>query len=543
MARAIPVPEPDGSRREWIGFIVDRTERRRAREVADALQAALDSERRILEAVVDQAPTGVAVLWGPEHRYRFFNERYVDLVPEGRIARGRAVREALPEAGAVIPLLDRARAGETLQSRDFAVRFDDERSFGGHRYYDISYTPLLEAEGPGGVLILVTETTEEVRRRQDLERRLDEERRRAEELQHALLPEVAGELPGLEVAVRYLPGAEGVSVGGDWYDVVPLDEGRVAIVIGDVGGRGIGAARVMGQLRSALRAYLVQDLEPAAALTELARLCARLDLSDMVTAGIGVLDLRDATMTYANAGHLPPLIWRADGGVELAAVHRGIPIGAPDPSFEDVVLDLPAGSVVALYTDGLVEKRTRSLADTMEELRGRAEGLESAPEERADELLRAVRTQGLDDDVALLVCRTGVPVVVDDAGSRFTGRFAGEPRSIALIRHGVGALAVRGGFDRDAIHAVHLAVTEAATNAIVHAYEDREGDLEVTARLHDDELEVVVADSGPGLAPRADSPGLGFGLPLMAGLATRMDLVQRDPGTAVHLVFRRTVAA
>ena len=124
----------------------------------------------------------------------------------------------------------------------------------------------------------------------------------------------------------------------------------------------------------------------------------------------------------------------------------------------------------------------------------------------------------------------------------FEASFPARPTQLPRIRRAVGEAARGMGADEAVLVQITLAVTEAATNAIVHAYQERDGDLEVTARLHDDELEVVVADSGPGLAPRADSPGLGFGLPLMAGLAARMDLVQRDPGTAVHLVFRRSTA-
>lgn len=536
--RGVPVFGADEDQPlEWIGFIEDVTDQR-------VLEAALEGERRVLQQVIAQAPAGVGLVWGPEHRYRYFNAPYLDLAPDGRIEVGRSVAEATPEAAAlVLPMLDRARAGEAVRTQDLRVPFDDERSFEGHRYYDVTFSPVTEDNGrPGGVLVVAGETTEQVRRRSDLERRLQDERRGAEQLQRALLPEAVHPPDGLEVAVRYLPGGgPGVSVGGDWYDLIPLDEGRVAVVVGDVGGRGVEAARIMAQLRSALRAYVLQDLRPAAALEELSRLCFRLDLVDMTTVGVGIVDRRAGTLTYAGAGHHAPLLRHRDGDAIVLAVHRGPPIGVPAARYVDDVIALPPCSTLVLCTDGLIERRDQPLDGMLDRLRLAIESGPDEPEALADHLLSTMLGgRSPEDDVALLVCRTD-PVAADPevVPTRMTGRFPGVPESVAAIRHELAEMAARCGFDEATIAAVALAVTEAATNAIVHAYEHREGDLEVSAEVVDGELQVVIADTGPGLVPRADSPGLGLGLPLMAHFAARMDVVQRDPGTALHLVFRR----
>jgi PAS domain S-box-containing protein len=409
--RGAPVVGEDGEVQEWIGTAVDVTEQRAARDVEHRLQAELESERRMLEEIVARAPMAVAVLRGPSHEFRLFNERYLDLVPPGRVRIGMTVADALPEAEVAIPLLDRVLAGEIVALSELGIPFDDERSYRGHRHYDIVYTPILEAGLSVGVLVTATEVTETVRRRDDLERQLLEERLLAEQLQHALLPEGLPEIDGLSFAVRYLPAGEGVGVGGDWYDVVALADGRVMVTIGDVCGRGLGAATVMSQVRSAIRAYALEDPEPASVLARVARFVDDLGLPDMITAAVGLVDRAGGTLTLANAGHLAPVLLTPGAAPSLLPVALDPPLGAGRDAYRSVTVPFGPGSMLALYTDGVVERRDLSIAATLEELRSAAEaGARTTAAELCETLTAyARRDGGIADDAALLICAVDVP--------------------------------------------------------------------------------------------------------------------------------------
>jgi PAS domain S-box-containing protein len=396
----------DGVPQEWIGTAVDITDQRVAQTIEHRLQATLDGERRMLEDIVTRAPLAVAVLHGPEHEFRMYNDRYLDLVPNSRVLVGARVIDALPEAGVAIPLLDRALAGETVALSELGIPFDDERSYRGHRHYDIVYAPVMEGSHPVGVLVTAAEVTDKVRRRDDLERQLLEERHIAEQLQRALLPEGLPAIAGLSLAVKYLPAGQGEGVGGDWYDVIELADDRVLVTIGDVCGRGVQAATVMSQVRSAIRAYALEDPDPASVLTRVAHYATALGLPDMITAIVGLLEPANERLTLANAGHLAPLLVAPGGVPRLADVHVDPPLGSDRTHYRNKVVDFAAGSMLALYTDGVVERRDRSIATTIEHLRQAAQDGRHAT---ADELCatltaHAQRTGGISDDAALLVC-------------------------------------------------------------------------------------------------------------------------------------------
>lgn len=192
-------------------------------------------------------------------------------------------------------------------------------------------------------------------------RRSHLDRAAAVALQRSLLPARPPALPGLDVAVRYVPGAQ-VGVGGDWYDVFDLPSGHVGIVIGDVAGSGLHAAVVMGRIRSALRAYAMETDDPADVLTRLDRKVQRFEPDAMATAVYAVLDPDLGTATLSNAGHLPPVMMYPDRPSALLTIVPDLPLGAYRGALRhNTRLPLRPGEGLFLYTDGLVERRARGI--------------------------------------------------------------------------------------------------------------------------------------------------------------------------------------
>jgi PAS domain S-box-containing protein len=237
----------------------------------------------------------------------------------------------------------------------------------------------------------------------------------AEQLQRSLLPQLTG-IPGLDHAARYLPGSTAAQVGGDWYDLFQLPDGAVGIAVGDVMGHDMTAAASMGQLRSVLQSYAWQGSAPAVVLDRLDQLVQGLDMAQLATCLYGRLepaaDGAARRLRLANAGHLPPAVRRPDGSVQLVDTSTSLLVGAALGTVrEEVELDVLPGSVVVLYTDGLVEHRGRPIDQGLAAL---AEALRTAPDTDADavceHLLSELAYGDLDDDVALLVVRVLGPV-------------------------------------------------------------------------------------------------------------------------------------
>ncbi|MCE3554692.1 fused response regulator/phosphatase [Pseudonocardia sp. RS11V-5] len=222
-------------------------------------------------------------------------------------------------------------------------------------------------------------------------------------LQRAFLPTAPAAPPGVEVAVRYVPAAQNTEIGGDFYEVVELGEGRLLLAIGDVSGHSIHAATVMVELRHALRAYAVEGHGPAAILQRLEDMLRRYHPREFATVCVMVLDTVRDVVTVANAGHLAPLLASPEGTVPLTV--RGPMLGLRRTHEADSVLALPPRWTLVLYTDGLVEKRGVDLDAALEELRA-AVSVDPAPEELGDRLLG--RFAGVrEDDIALLILRGG----------------------------------------------------------------------------------------------------------------------------------------
>ncbi|GGM31451.1 PP2C family protein-serine/threonine phosphatase [Dactylosporangium sucinum] len=222
-------------------------------------------------------------------------------------------------------------------------------------------------------------------------------------LQRSLLPARPPAVPGLDVAVRYVPGAE-VGVGGDWYDVFDLPSGHVGIVIGDVAGSGLRAAVVMGRIRSALRAYAMETADPADVLTRLDRKVQRFEPDAMATVVYAVVDPDLSGVTLSSAGHLPPVV-AAGSAPALAEVTPDLPLGAyPEASRHNTRLPLEPGTALFLYTDGLIERRDRALSDGLKQLVG---SVRAAPADTicAEAMAALLYDRAPTDDVAVLAVR------------------------------------------------------------------------------------------------------------------------------------------
>ena len=234
----------------------------------------------------------------------------------------------------------------------------------------------------------------------------EREREVAMALQRSVLPAVLPAVGGLEVDARYLPAEADVRVGGDWYDALVLPDGRVALSVGDVSGHGLAAGAAMGQLRNALRAYLVEGHRPSEALAHLNRLLLLTGSESMASVVCALVDPASGEVEWASAGHPPMLCLRAGAAERLAEPH-GVLLGATDESaYPRAQLRLGAGDALVLYTDGLVERRGEDIEVAIDALGGvlASEAVQSAAS-LCDRALEALGDGTRDDDVCVLVLR------------------------------------------------------------------------------------------------------------------------------------------
>jgi hypothetical protein len=269
-----------------------------------------------------------------------------------------------------------------------------------------------------GTLLLTGFVETAGRRRDAAEALYQSEHHIAETLQRSLLPTLPA-VGDLQLAARYLASGKHQEVGGDWFDVFPVDGERLGIVIGDVMGHDLAAASAMAQIRAALRAYAIDGRPPAEVLTRLAELVETLNLAQLVTVVYGVLDAPapdgSRVLSYTNAGHLPPLLRHPDGRTESLEGGHTVVIGAPLTGVvEQGERTILPGSALVLFTDGLVERPGASLEDAIERL-ARSIAAQQQPDAEAlcDHILRDISADELRDDVALLVLRlpsTGAPL-------------------------------------------------------------------------------------------------------------------------------------
>ncbi|QNN51549.1 SpoIIE family protein phosphatase [Nocardioides mesophilus] len=319
----------------------------------------------------------------------------------------------------------------------------------------------------------------------------------ADELQRSLLPERSYDLEHLDVATYYRAGVEGTQVGGDWYDIIDLGAGRTAFVVGDVMGRGVRAASVMGQLRSAVRAFAKLDLPPSDILEHVDGVVQDLDGDQMVTCVYAVFDSGDQSLRVANAGHLPPLLVTADRDLELVGT-TGPPLGAGYFGMSTDLVQLAAGATVTFYTDGLVERRDRDLDVGIDALG--AQLLQHADADVQDlpaTLVSALLPDGPEDDVAVLVTRVDTTPLGTTAAYQLPIDESMPATARRMVRERLRDWEVA----TDVTHDVVLMVSEVVTNAYLHGRPP----IDLRLRLSGEELTVEVHDRG-AYRPRRQRP-------------------------------------
>ncbi|WP_051683788.1 SpoIIE family protein phosphatase [Blastococcus sp. URHD0036] len=354
-------------------------------------------------------------------------------------------------------------------------------------------------------------------------------------LQRSLLPAALPQLAGLALAAEYLPGAVGSSAGGDWYDVVELDEDRVAIAVGDVVGQGPAAAAVMGQLRSALSAALMQGCAPAEALELLDRFAARLPGALASSAACLVVDRTAGRVRWARAGHPPPLLVTGEGVTLLDGAGSGAVLGVPDrPPYSEGTAAVAPGTTLVLYTDGLVERRDEALDAGLARITAAAERHAAAEPGRLVRHLLAdvLADNDRPDDVAVIAARVVPPPLAE--------RLPADPARLSRIRRTVSAWTLAAGLPADSVDDLQLALGEALANAVEHAYagSGHAGEAEYSLeRDADGSVRVRVRDNGTWRPPPADKGFRGRGIELIRALAEDVG-IGPAPGGGTEAVFR-----
>ena len=360
-----------------------------------------------------------------------------------------------------------------------------------------------------------------------------EQRRVAEAVQRALLPQELLPTPGVEAAARYLPAAQAARLGGDWYDLFPLGDGRIGIAIGDVVGRGLPAATLMAQLRTTLRAYALEGQGPAQVMQRVDAILGYLGGTTMTTAAYLALDPGAHALTMASAGHPPPLVVTPDGRASYLAVAGGVALGvARGTQYRDETFQLLPGSTLLLYTDGVVEQRGEPLETGLERLRLIAEREHASLDALCDAVIEElVADTAAADDVALIAARV-VPL-----GDRLVTHWPARVESLVGVRDILRRWLRHHGANEDEVYDIVVACQEACANAVEHAYGPGEQFFEVEAGHEDACIEIVVSDHGQWRRPRGSHRGRG--LPLMEALMNSVEVRRGDDGTIV--VLRRAV--
>ena len=314
--------------------------------------------------------------------------------------RGRQAKEAVPFGDTVLTLVVAPR-------RALAGAFPKELP------WIIAIVGVLLALGAGRVTVrLIHRRRAAEHLSLELERAVGEnlqlyaeQRNIARTLQHALLPDDLPQIPGAEASARYEPGEQGMEIGGDWYDVIPLDDQRMLVVVGDVTGRGLRAAATMASLRYAIHAYAAQNDPPAMILTKLSKLLSVAASGQLATVLCALIDIGRRTVTVTSAGHLPPLLINGDRG-EYVVSEVGLPIGVQDgAAYTSTTVTAPPEATFLAFTDGLVERRGEPLDRSLARLRDAASGNHIGLPELLSKLVADLRHGPSEDDTAIVGLR------------------------------------------------------------------------------------------------------------------------------------------
>lgn len=367
----------------------------------------------------------------------------------------------------------------------------------------------------------------------DNARLYDRERTIAQTLQRAALPRDLPSMPGIAVHSAYVAGAMASEVGGDWYDAFWLPDGRIAVSIGDVAGRGLQAAVAMGQIRHGLRMAAFEDSRPSTVLSRVDRLLGSTLPEEMVTAVFGVIDPTARTFTYSNAGHPSPILGMANDRVDVLE-DRGPPLGFMRTRERgDFVVHLDSGGFLILYTDGLIELHHDPMRGQDALLNAVRDEIRTPSGDRAGAVLRRVLGDaGPRDDIALLsVSLAHEPV------SRFDLTLPAIPSALPLVRQSVRQIGQLLGLPDDRTAELEIALGEAVNNVIEHAYGVVPGTVHVRGGVEDGALVITVEDTGQWRPPSA-APHTGRGLVIIRALVDEVQIDAEPSGTRVRLVVR-----
>ncbi|HYN96144.1 MAG TPA: SpoIIE family protein phosphatase [Pilimelia sp.] len=361
----------------------------------------------------------------------------------------------------------------------------------------------------------------------------EQQRDVAETLQRSLLADVLPTDRRFAIETHYRTATQGLQVGGDWYDAFLITGDKLAIVVGDVVGRGIEAASTMGQLRSAIRALAATELGPARLLERLDRFVDRLPSAHMATVAYAEIVLSTGEMVYSCAGHMPPLLHPPGADPQLLWGGRSAPLGSRvgrTARVEDT-LPLPAGARLLLYTDGLIERRDRLLDEGFALLSDALGQRRDAPlAELVTQLADALVGTERRDDVCLLCLRFG-------AEPRLERVIPADATQIAALRKDLRGWLGAHDVDEDTGHAVVLACSEAVANAIEHGYrDDPAGVVVINAVRTTDGVQLRVSDRGSWRPERADV-ARGRGLFMIRQLMDDVT-VETDGGTTITMRLR-----
>ncbi|MGW8400157.1 SpoIIE family protein phosphatase [Streptomyces lydicus] len=534
-------------------------ERRRHTSVVERTTAALAHARTVREVI--------AVLADEQGLSRLGAENIIlGLVEAGRI---RLVSEG--KAGSFVPDLEYTRVGDEFPMsevvRTLTPRYVHSRAQFRNNYPRLwhaieplnvnsaAYLPLIAQGRPIGVIGLFFERESSFGDQernvllalgssiaQSLARAMlyDQEHDLAAELQQAMLPRRIPGVPGAQIAVRYRSARMGRDIGGDWYDVIPLPNGRVAAVIGDVQGHDTQAAALMGQLRIVLRAYAAEGHSPATVMGRASAFLNELETERFATCIYVDADLSTGAARIVRAGHVDPLLRHAEGICRRLPVAGGLPLGISSEfrrlDYPVTTVQLAPGDTLLLCTDGIVERPGIDLDDGMRQLAREVRDGPQDVQQLADRLCGADRAG--DDDMALLLMRRlGAPE--RDTVGRFRQHIApADPEGLSAARHMIRA-AVRAWGAAERSEEIELVADELITNALLHT----DGEAVVNIRMpHSVErrLRLEVEDHSSSL-PRRREPGeagvSGRGLLLVDRLADVWGVEPRGGGKCVWCEF------
>jgi serine phosphatase RsbU (regulator of sigma subunit)/anti-sigma regulatory factor (Ser/Thr protein kinase) len=498
------------------------------RVVVDEVASAVDASVVVLAAVQEGRVTGaVARNDGDQAAGSAAIERVLDDETLGmRVLRGRkAALVELPDGKGSPYVAD--VIGTVGEGTLFLVPLVPGRHANGLLVATWDHTRRLASEDRAIVEALAGQAAQALER----SRHFESEQTIAETLQRSVLPVSLPRVEGVQLAARYLPGTAQLDVGGDWFDAIQLPDGQLGLVVGDVVGKGVQAAASMAQLRNAIRAFSVERLKPPSTLTRLSRLADEVLDTPFATVVYLAIDPEKGIGRMSSAGHPPPVIAYPDGRVGLLEHARGLPLGTGiSTKYRQETLELPAGTVIVLYTDGLVERRGRSIDDGLRDLQIAVLDAPKDPDRLLEHILdRVVGSGERGDDIALLAVRL-LPV----APRPLDLRLAARVESMDLVRDAMRAWLDGIPLERSDAEDIVLATWEACVNAIEHAVDATDDVVTLRAEVDDARIRVVVRDSGRW-APPTEQENRGLGLRLIGSLMSSLDVAESETGTTITI--------